>query len=264
LADLLAGLQFQGLPMDFIYQFLERIGYTHPIHPPMTHMPIGLVAGALVLRLAAIFSDRAPLARASFYCLVLALIFVVPTVLVGVLDWQHYYSGAWVFPIKMKIALTILHFIFLGVGVILGWRGKAESKLFLASCLLTFFAVVGLGYFGGELALAPRLCPPASQEYQVGAKIYADFCAACHPNGGNIFDASLPVQGSKHLKDFDDFSNFMRHPHRHDGSPPTMPAFPPEKISDKQMRELFQYVVDVFGIPKGSVSQRGTTRGPVI
>lgn len=247
--------------MDLIYQFLERIGYTHPIHPPMTHMPIGLVAGALILRLAAIFSQRAPLARAAFYCLVLALVFAVPTALIGVMDWQHYYSGAWVFPIKMKVALAILLFIFLGAGVILGWRGNADSKPFLAICLLCFLTVVGLGYFGGELALAPRLCPPAAPGYEAGARIYATLCAACHPNGGNIFDAKLPVRGSKHLKDFDDFSNFMRHPHKHDGSPPTMPAFPPEKISDKQMRELYQYVIFAFEIPRGSVGQKEKPRG---
>ncbi|MHB9071955.1 MAG: DUF2231 domain-containing protein [Desulfobaccales bacterium] len=247
--------------MDFIYQFLESIGYTHPIHPPMTHMPIGLVVGALILRLTAIFSQRASLARAAFYCLVLALVFAVPTVLVGVMDWQHYFSGAWVFPIKMKIVLSILLFIFLAGGIVIGWRGKAESKSFLANCFLSFVAVVGLGYFGGELSLAPqRLCPPAASGYQEGAKIYATLCAACHPNGGNIFDASLPVRGSKHLADLNDFSSFMRHPHRHDGSPPTMPAFPPQKLPDAQMRELYQYIVNVFGTPRGSVGQ-GQDRG---
>ncbi len=247
--------------MDFIYQFLESIGYTHPIHPPLTHMPIGLVAGALILRLAARFSDQAPLARAAFYCLVLALVFAVPTVLAGVIDWQHYYSGAWVFPIKIKIALSVLLFILLAGGVGLGWRGNADSKPFLAICLLSFLAVVGLGYFGGELALAPRLCPPAAPGYQAGAKIYATLCAACHPNGGNIFDASLPVRGSKHLADFDDFSSFMRHPHRHDGSPPSMPAFPPEKLPDAQMRELYQYIINTFGTPRGSVGQEGKPGG---
>ena len=230
--------------MDFIYQFLERIGYTHPIHPPITHMPIGLVAGALILRLAAIFSPRAPLVRAAFYCLVLALVFAVPTVLVGVMDWQHYFLGAWVFPIKMKVVLTIFLFIFLAGGIILGWHGKADSKPFLAVCLLSFFAVVGIGYFGGEMSPAPqRLCPPSAPEHQEGAKIYARYCAACHPNGGNIFNASLPVRGSKHLKDLNDFSSFIRHPQRHDGKPPTMPAIPPEKISDREIRELYHYII---------------------
>jgi uncharacterized membrane protein len=215
----------------------------------LTHVPIGLVVGALILRLAAIFSDRAPLARAAFYCLVLALVFTVPTVLSGVMDWQHYYSGAWVFSIKMKIVLSILLFILLAAGVVLGGRGNADSKLFLAFCLLSFLAVVGLGYFGGELALAPRLCPPAAPGYQEGTKIYTTLCAACHPNGGNIFDASLPVRGSKHLENLNDFSNFMRHPFRHDGSSPIMPTFSPEKLPDEQMRELYQYSVNVFGPP---------------
>lgn len=244
--------------MDFIYQFLERLGYTHPIHPPLTHMPIGLVVGALILRLAAIFSAWAPLARAAFYCLVLALVFAVPTVLVGVTDWQHYFSGAWVFPIKMKFALTGFLFILLLGGVILGWQGKAESQSFLSICFLSFVAVAGLGYFGGELSLAPqRLCPPAAPGYQEGVKTYATLCAACHPNGGNIFDASLPVRGSRHLRDFNDFSSFMRHPTRNDGKPPTMPAFPPERLPDGQMWELYLYSVNVFGPPKGIIGREG-------
>ncbi|MCK9376946.1 MAG: c-type cytochrome [Syntrophobacterales bacterium] len=241
---------------DFFYDFLIKIGYMHPPHSPLTHMPIGLVVGALILRLTAVFSDRASLARAAFYCLVLALVFAVPTALLGIMDWQHYYSGAWVFPIKVKIALAVLLVILLALGVILGWRGNAESKPFLAICLLSFFAVMGLGYFGGELVLAPRLSHPPSQKYQAGAKIYTSFCAACHPNGGNTFDASLPVRGSRHLKDFDDFASFVGHPHKHDGSPPIMPAFPPEKISVKQMRELYQYAVFAFETPRGGVSQK--------
>jgi uncharacterized membrane protein len=243
--------------MDFIYHFLERIGYTHPLHPPLTHIPIGLVAGALILRLAAIFSHGALLARAAFYCLLIALVFV-PTVLFGVTDWQHYFSGAWVFPIKMKVILTGLLLILLAGGVIFGWQGKAETKPFLAICLLSFFGVVGLGYYGGELYVAPqKLCPPAAPGNQEGAKIYANLCAACHPDGGNIFDANLPVRGTKSLQGFNDFSSFMRHPYRPDCKPPTMPAFPLEKLPERQMWELYQYCVNVFGPPKGTVGRDG-------
>ena len=32
--------------VDVFYAFLDRIGYMHPIHPAMVHMPIGLVVGA--------------------------------------------------------------------------------------------------------------------------------------------------------------------------------------------------------------------------
>jgi uncharacterized membrane protein len=243
--------------MDFIYQFLEKIGYTHPVHPPMTHIPIGLVVGALILRLAAIFSHGALLARAAFYCLALALVFV-PTVLSGVTDWQHYFSGAWVFPIKMKFVLTGFLFILLAGGVILGRQGKAETKPFLAICLLSFFVVVGLGYYGGELCVAPqKLCPPAAQGYQEGAKVYAILCAACHPDGGNIFDASLPVRGTKHLQGFNDFSSFMRHPYRPDHKPPAMPAFSAKRLTDQRMWELYQYSVNVFGPPKETVGRDG-------
>ena len=33
---------------NFVYEFLARLGYTHPIHPTEVHMPIGLLVGALI------------------------------------------------------------------------------------------------------------------------------------------------------------------------------------------------------------------------
>jgi uncharacterized membrane protein len=35
--------------IDTVYLLLEKLGYPHPLHPPLTHMPLGLVTGALVL-----------------------------------------------------------------------------------------------------------------------------------------------------------------------------------------------------------------------
>jgi len=33
---------------DFIYNSLSRIGYTHPLHPAVTHLTIGLVMGSFI------------------------------------------------------------------------------------------------------------------------------------------------------------------------------------------------------------------------
>jgi uncharacterized membrane protein len=32
--------------LEFLYQTLTKIGYTHPIHPPVTHLTVGMVIGA--------------------------------------------------------------------------------------------------------------------------------------------------------------------------------------------------------------------------
>ena len=39
---------------DFIYEMLQKFGYTHPLHPTLTHLPIGLVLAAFVFGLIAI------------------------------------------------------------------------------------------------------------------------------------------------------------------------------------------------------------------
>ena len=41
--------------IDAFYNLLDKIGYLHPIHPAMTHMPIGLVVGSLFLGVTALF-----------------------------------------------------------------------------------------------------------------------------------------------------------------------------------------------------------------
>lgn len=66
---------------DALYDFLDKIGYLHPIHPATTHMPIGLVVGSLFLGATALALSRPPLTRSAYHTLVLALILWLPTLL---------------------------------------------------------------------------------------------------------------------------------------------------------------------------------------
>ena len=34
--------------IESIYQILAKIGYSHPLHPPATHLPAGLIIGAFI------------------------------------------------------------------------------------------------------------------------------------------------------------------------------------------------------------------------
>jgi cytochrome c553 len=81
-----------------------------------------------------------------------------------------------------------------------------------------------------------------SQEGIQGGNIFFNNCVRCHPQGGNIIDPDLPIRGSKKLKDFNSFLNFIRNPKRPDGSRGVMPAFPESNISDQQAKELYQYI----------------------
>jgi len=91
-----------------IYKLLEQIGYSHPIHPTEVHMPIGLIVGALILRTVATLFHRPALSQAAHYCTILALLFLVPTILFGYMDWQQLYDGAWLRPIQIKLVLAAI------------------------------------------------------------------------------------------------------------------------------------------------------------
>jgi hypothetical protein len=84
-------------------------------------------------------------------CAVLAFFGTVPTVLLGLMDWQHFYGGSLLFPIKMKLALAGILVIFLILAIIFGLLGQSFSKILISLYVLGVFSVIGLGYFGGEL-----------------------------------------------------------------------------------------------------------------
>jgi uncharacterized membrane protein len=229
-----------------IYQFLDKIGYPHPIHPTEVHMPIGLVVSALVFFVIALLFKRQALSRTSRHCIILAFIWTFPTMLFGYMDWQHFYAGAWLFPIKMKIILACVLVVLLCVSVVAGRKLGAESKVLLVMYGLCFLTVVALGYFGGQMVYGDRSPHTSLQGYPVGQKIFKADCSGCHPQGGNIINPNLPLKSAPQLADFNTFLAFTRKPSRPDGSKGIMPPFPPSKISDQQERELYDYIVIVL------------------
>jgi mono/diheme cytochrome c family protein len=74
-----------------------------------------------------------------------------------------------------------------------------------------------------------------------GAGLFANYCASCHPNGGNVMNPSLPVRGAPQLRSFSRFRDVVR-----EGSGP-MPSFSSDLISNSQMQELYRYVRSAFG-----------------
>ena len=231
---------------EAIYQILESLGYPHPIHAPMTHMPVGLVVGALVLILVARMFRQPRLAVSARHCLLLALIFLFPTALSGYMDWQHYFAGAWLPIFQLKLLLTGLLLILLAIGAILSRKGEARYGTLLPLYSLCFLVVVVLGYLGGQLALGEK-CPEfLSGEFQAGARIYQVNCGACHPQGGNIIDPKLPVLGAPQLANSRAFLTYLRRPVRPEGSRGSMPPISAKKLPDPQVQELYDYITTVL------------------
>ncbi|MCX7028797.1 MAG: hypothetical protein NTU62_01600 [Spirochaetes bacterium] len=134
-----------------VYDFLEGIGYTHPIHPPITHIPVGLTIGALVFTLIAVIFGREKLRLSGWHAAVLALVGVLPTALLGYMDWQHRMGGAWMPEIGWKIGLAAALFVLLFVALFVSRKGRLGFVLSIVLYVICFGLVMTLGYLGGKL-----------------------------------------------------------------------------------------------------------------
>jgi uncharacterized membrane protein len=229
------------------YQFMNSLGYIHPIHAAFVHMPIGLVVGAFIFGWLAFLFNREKLARSATHCILLAFLFWFPAVLFGFMDWQHFWGGAWLTLIKLKMVLAGILFIFLVISLLFVFKDGVGSKGALTGYTFCFFTVVLLGHFGGQLVFGDK-GRTAPRNYTAGEKIYLARCSNCHPNGGNAIKPGMPVKNSPKLQDFDMFLSWIRHPD------PPMPPSSAADISQNQAKELYAYIVNVLdraGVPKG-------------
>ncbi len=147
-----------------IYQFIGKLGYTHPLHPMVTHITIGLTIGTLTFAVISLLFRRVRLKLTAFHCAVLAIVSIFPTVLLGYMDWREKFGGQWITTIIIKMILAGALFICLLAGLLLGRlrKGEAEeadqrpwrSPRAIAALVLYFVCtgiVIALGFLGGSL-----------------------------------------------------------------------------------------------------------------
>ena len=136
---------------EAIFEFLSKIGFHHPVHPALTHIPMGMAMGAVMFRIVSFIPSLKFLARTGYHCIVLGLLGVFPTVFAGYLDWQHSFGGEWEFLIILKMVLAALFTVLLGFIL---YMDDPETPKFDRVTLFYFLAVLlamGLGFSGGEL-----------------------------------------------------------------------------------------------------------------
>lgn len=136
---------------EFVFSLLESIGFQHPIHPAITHLPMGMVMGGFLFGLAAYFFNRPELSKTAWHCSVLALLGVFPTILAGYMDWQHTLEGEWEKLIIIKMVLAFILTVLLAISVKINAKTDSVSLgslIIYGLCLLTG---IGLGFTGGEL-----------------------------------------------------------------------------------------------------------------
>ena len=137
--------------IELVYQTLARIGYSHPLHPAMTHIPMGMIIGGFLFAVSSAVMRKDDLAKAAHYCYTLSLIFVLPTMLLGYMDWQYKFDGEWNRLILTKIILAVMLTMMLGITFLYGKNVKVDMKQKLILYVICFAIAMGLGFIGGEL-----------------------------------------------------------------------------------------------------------------
>jgi uncharacterized membrane protein len=137
--------------IEFVYQTLAKIGYSHPLHPAMTHIPMGMIIGGFLFAVGSVMMKKDDLAIAAHYCYTLALIFVLPTMMLGYMDWQYRLEAEWNGLILTKIILALMLTIMLIITFFYGKNVNVDIKQKLILYVICFGIAMGLGFIGGEL-----------------------------------------------------------------------------------------------------------------
>jgi uncharacterized membrane protein len=136
---------------EVIFGFLSKIGFVHPLHPAFTHIPMGMVMGAVVFRLASFLPRLKVLARTGYHCIILGLLGMFPTAFSGYLDWQHTFDGNWDFLIVLKMVLAVVLTILLAAIAFIDDPENPRFDKKTLFYLLTLLLAIGLGFAGGEM-----------------------------------------------------------------------------------------------------------------
>lgn len=136
--------------IESFYGLLEAVGFTHPLHPVIVHVPMGMAIASVAFMLAHFKWRDKNFAQSAFHANLLGLLFVVPVYIAGVLDWQQWFGGDLTGLIITKLIFGVVLTAGLAYGVWIKLQGASEKKL-----LITYLAILGisgvLGYSGGEL-----------------------------------------------------------------------------------------------------------------
>ncbi len=136
---------------EVIFEFLNKIGFAHPLHPALTHIPMGMVMGAVTFRILSLIPKLKFLARTGYHCIVLGLLGIFPTAFAGYLDWQHTFGGQWEFLIILKMVLAVLLTLLMAAILYMDDTEVPKFNKVTFFYVLAVLLAIGLGFSGGEL-----------------------------------------------------------------------------------------------------------------
>ena len=136
--------------VEGLYTLLEKVGFSHPLHPMMVHIPMGMIIGMVIFSLINLVWQKPRLGETAYHCSVLALLSIFPAIIAGMLDWLHLLEGSWSGLIIVKMVLAAVLTALLATSLVLKHRG-ADAKTLTIVYLLCLACAGGLGFSGGEL-----------------------------------------------------------------------------------------------------------------
>lgn len=136
--------------VEKLYSTLAAVGFGHPLHPMVTHAPMGMIIGMVTFAFLGLIWKNGNFGQTAYHCAVLALLTVVPVIGAGLLDWLHFQEGEWNPFIIIKMVLGTLLTILLIISV-MQKRGGATPTRMMLLYILCLACAGGLGYSGGEL-----------------------------------------------------------------------------------------------------------------
>ena len=83
--------------------------------------------------------------------------------------------------------------------------------------------------------------------YSSGSDLFKANCVSCHAGGGNSIMPNMPLEGSAKLQTLSTFRAYVRNPRLPNGAKGAMPAFSADKISNRQMLRLYQFLKARWG-----------------
>ena len=106
------------------------------------------------------------------------------------------------------------------------------------------FGKIGILVVSVGLAFPAAGLYAAEKKESKGAKLFQQHCTVCHPAGGNIIKPALTLHkkdlDAHGVKTADDIVGKMRNPG------PGMTRFDSKMISDKDAKEIAQYILTAF------------------
>ncbi len=188
--------------------------------------------GLLVVAFIAVVLRRRTLAQSAHYpFVVIAFIAVFPLALLGFTDWQHFYEGVWLFPIKIKLVLTGILLVLLAAGVLFSRKGTGATKTLLTIYVLCLLTMSGLGYFGAELIFGTPAARTVPKLFVAGSKIFEAQCGSCHANVTELSNSRQTAAS------FAAFLAFLRKP---SGG---MPALSAQALSNDQAMQVYHFII---------------------